>query len=636
MALRLSVLLGVIVGGCVFAACSSDSGSGGAPASVPCGNTTCNPRQQCDESGREPRCECQAAYVGADCEACAPGYDAVNEACIPVEIDCDEENPCGTFGACVQETGKADRCECLRNHTGPTCAQCEAGYQDNDLSGSCEPACDNPTEAPACDAPRVCDDATGIALCTCPLGSTGDRCELCEDNYARRGDGACYQTCSHPDVVCHELQFCFDDGGRQPATCVCDVGYAGAECGECESGFERQGDFCVRSDLSGIDLLSVAKVNGRNAIVGIDATSGALIPLRTETGSEGLVYDRGAEQLYVANHQGALSLDLTSGETTLIAAAQIGHGKPLAWDTRTGDLLTLRSNDYQLLAIDPDSGQVSERGDTSSSWVWDATFDESSAKLYLLQSQGLTPSIISVDPDTGAATELGELAELAPISSQALGGVAALSNGDLAITARQPLTTDEAALAVCREAADRLGFDGYANAPGSVSTNDQGDATLVASQSSGREIIAYRSYSRNAPTTLTLNIDNPEAFVCVVTYEEDLVLSISAGASWAGGLVYDYRASVDANVPSGFQIDAPLALLGGPEANLTSAAAHPEAFRLLSGREGTDRRLPPLTDFDSYKRQYAPYRLVTVAPPTLSVKATVTLQGDLAGGLTSY
>src|SRR5690606_39600474 len=69
------------------------------------------------------------------------------------------------------------------------------------------------------------------------------------------------------------------------------------------------------------------------------------------------------------------------------------------------------------------------------------------------------------DLDTGASTELGELAELAPISSQALGGVAALSNGDLAITARQLLTTDEAALAVCREAADRLGLDGYDNAP---------------------------------------------------------------------------------------------------------------------------------------------------------------------------
>ena len=169
-----------------------------------------------------------------------------------------------------------------------------------------------------------------------------------------------------------------------------------------------------------------------------------------------------------------------------------------------------------------------------------------------------------------------------------------------------------------------------------MTTNDQGDATLVASQSSGKEVVVYRSYSRSAPTTLTLSIDNPEAFVCIATYEEDLILSISAGATWAGGLVYNYRASVDASVPSGFQTDGPLALLGGTEANLTSAAAHPEAFRLLSGREGTDRRLPPLTDFDSYKRQFAPYRLVTVAPPTLSVKATVTLQGDLAGGLTSY
>ncbi|MCA9642572.1 MAG: hypothetical protein KC492_17855, partial [Myxococcales bacterium] len=492
------------------------------------------------------------------------------------------------------------------------------------------------TEAPQCDAPRVCDDASGSAMCACPVGTQGERCELCEDSYARRGDEPCYQTCSHSDVVCAEPQFCFDDGGRQAAKCVCEVGYTGASCSECDSGFTKQGEHCVRADLSGIDLLSVAKVNGRNAIVGVNATSGALTPLRTNSGAEGLVYDASAKQLYIANYQGALSLDLASGEATLIAAEQIGHGKPLAWDSRSNVLLSLRSSDYELLAIDPSSGNITERGDTGSSWVWDATFDAKSSTLYLLRAQGSTPSVLSADPDTGAVTELGSLAELGSISSEALAGIASLPSGDLAVTARQNMTTDEAALAACREAANRLGFDGYEAAPGSVKTNDQGDSTLSSAQTSGVELVVYRSYSRNAPSTLTLNVTNPDAFVCIATYEEDLIVSIPANARWAGGLVFDYRGSVNATVADGFQTANTLQLLGGSEANLLGAAGYPQAFRLLSSQEGSDRRLPSLTDFDSYKRAHAPYRLLTVTPPTLSVKSSVAVQGELAGGLSSY
>ncbi|MGE0327751.1 MAG: hypothetical protein AB7S68_35900 [Polyangiaceae bacterium] len=636
MALRGWVTLGVIVGACVFAACSSGSGGGSGNQALPCGTEVCNAHQVCDESGKQPLCECQAAYTGADCETCAPGYEDVGGACLPLKVDCEAANPCGTFGVCVQETGKPDRCDCLENHTGPTCAQCDTGYQDNDENGTCEIGCDNPTEAPQCDAPRVCDEVTGSALCACPIGTQGERCELCEDNYARRGDEPCYQTCSHPDVTCVEPQFCFDDSGHQAASCVCEVGYTGATCSECDTGFTKQGEYCVRADLSGIDLLSVAKVNGRNAIVGVNATSGALTPLRTNSSAEGLVYDSIAKRLYVANYQGALSLDLASGEATLIAAEQIGHGKPLAWDSRSNVLLSLRSSDYKLLAIDPGSGNVTERGDTATSWVWDATFDPGSSTLYLLRAQGGTPEVFSVDPDTGAATQLGVVAELSAMSSEALGGIAALASGDLAITARQTMTTDEAALAACREAADRLGFDGYAAAPGSVKTNDQGDSTLSASKTSGVEIVAYRSYSRNAPSTLTLNVTNPDAFVCIATYEEDLIISVPASASWAGGLVYNYRASVNANVASGFQTTHPLQLLGGSEANLLGAAGYPQAFRLLSTQEGYDRRLPSLTDFDSYKRGHAPYRLLTVTPPALSVKSSVAIQGELAGALSTF
>ena len=133
-----------------------------------------------------------------------------------------------------------------------------------------------------------------------------------------------------------------------------------------------------------------------------------------------------------------------------------------------------------------------------------------------------------------------------------------------------------------------------------------------------------------------MNVTNPDAFVCIATYEEDLIVSIPANARWAGGLVFDYRGSVNATVADGFQTANTLQLLGGSEANLLGAAGYPQAFRLLSSQEGSDRRLPSLTDFDSYKRAHAPYRLLTVTPPTLSVKSSVAVQGELAGGLSSY
>src|SRR5690606_10210573 len=110
------------------AACGSDDGGGGKVTPQPCGTETCSDRQQCDESGREPVCECTAAYRGAECETCAAGYEELDTRCVPVTIDCDD-NPCAVGSACVSESGKPDRCECAEFHTGPTCAQCEAGYQ---------------------------------------------------------------------------------------------------------------------------------------------------------------------------------------------------------------------------------------------------------------------------------------------------------------------------------------------------------------------------------------------------------------------------------------------------------------------------------------------------------------------------
>lgn len=620
----------------LMVACGSDGGGGGKAAPEPCGSETCSDREQCDESGREPVCECRAAYQGAECEACAAGYEELDGGCVPVTIDCDD-NPCAVGSACVSETGKPDRCECAEFHTGPTCAQCEAGYQDNDQDGTCNEGCDNPMPEQACESPRVCDDATGSYLCSCPVGSAGENCELCEDGYARRGDAACYMTCNNEKVSCAEPQQCYDDQGRRAATCVCDLGYTGADCATCDAGFERQGESCVRSDLSGFDLLTIAGHPSGRVVAGLNSTSGVLTPIvKISNQAEGLVYDRANSTLYVANHVGIARADLGTGALTPIVSESIGHGKPLALDTRGGQLLSFRSKDYSLFAVDPSTGALTERGNPGISWLWDATYNAGSNQVIALRSQGLSPSVHAINPADGVTTELGPTTGFGPISSGTLGGVAALANGDLVVAAQRTMTADEALGAICKGLADRLGFDGYADAPYAVFAEGNVTTTLASADSSGKEIVIYESYRGPAGTSIQVQVSNPEAFICILTYEEALNLVIDANAKWAGGMVYSYRESVDAQVPPGFQADTPLALYGGSESTLGAAAALTGAFRLFSAREVQDRQLLVTSDTDSYARSNAPFQLSVFAFPSLTVKTTVALDGRLVGGLSAY
>ncbi len=74
---------------------------------------------------------------------------------------------CGVNGQCVDEAS-GPRCACVAPYTGPTCAACLPGHQDHDGDGVCAPDC--ATANLTCGAREQCDDASGLAQCTCSVG----------------------------------------------------------------------------------------------------------------------------------------------------------------------------------------------------------------------------------------------------------------------------------------------------------------------------------------------------------------------------------------------------------------------------------------------------------------------------------
>ncbi|KAM4642244.1 laminin subunit gamma-1 [Discoglossus pictus] len=122
-------------------------------------------------------CSCPAGYIGQFCERCAPGYRRENPNLGPY-------SPCvlctcnGHSETCDPESGV---CNCQHNTAGTHCERCSEGYYGDSTTGTnsdCQP-CPCPGGSSCAVVPR-----TKEVVCTnCPLGTTGKRCELCDDGY---------------------------------------------------------------------------------------------------------------------------------------------------------------------------------------------------------------------------------------------------------------------------------------------------------------------------------------------------------------------------------------------------------------------------------------------------------------------
>ncbi|XP_032420260.1 laminin subunit gamma-1 [Xiphophorus hellerii] len=123
------------------------------------------------------RCSCPPGYQGQHCEQCTLGYRRAQRELGPFS-SCEVCNCHGHSDACHPDTGA---CDCQDNTAGLSCERCKDGFYGDatqGAAGDCRP-CPCPGGATCAVVPK-----TREVVCTnCPAGTTGKRCELCDDGF---------------------------------------------------------------------------------------------------------------------------------------------------------------------------------------------------------------------------------------------------------------------------------------------------------------------------------------------------------------------------------------------------------------------------------------------------------------------
>ncbi|NXG30682.1 LAMC1 protein, partial [Dromaius novaehollandiae] len=179
-------------------------------------------------------CTCPAGYEGQFCERCSSGYRRETPSlgpyspCVPCACN-------GHSETCEPESGA---CSCRDNTAGSHCEKCSDGYYGDATAGTasdCQP-CPCPGSSSCAIVPR-----TKEVVCTnCPTGTTGKRCELCDDAYF--GDPLGENGAVRPCRLCQ----CNDNidpnavgnCNRYTGECLkCIYNTAGFYCDRCKDGF---------------------------------------------------------------------------------------------------------------------------------------------------------------------------------------------------------------------------------------------------------------------------------------------------------------------------------------------------------------------------------------------------------------
>ncbi len=193
-----------------------------------CDNDTCSGNGICDDVTGTPTCTCNPEYALPDCASCAFGFqdNDTDGICTPA---CDA-NTCGGHGICDDNTG-VSICTCDPGYAPPSCLFCTIDFQDNDVDGFCAPKCN----ANTCSGNGTCDDLSGLATCTCDPEYALPNCSTCRTGFQDNDiDGVCDVECAL--FTCSGHGVCDDSVG--PATCTCEPGYGPPDCAECAPGFQ--------------------------------------------------------------------------------------------------------------------------------------------------------------------------------------------------------------------------------------------------------------------------------------------------------------------------------------------------------------------------------------------------------------
>jgi hypothetical protein len=498
-----------------------------------CGATTCPGMMTCTDATGTARCACPGNRTGANCDQCPAGWllrdGQCVQTCAATGVSCGSKKMCDTVqGICV----------CRPEYTGDLCDTCAPGFQDNDRNGVCTASC----AATTCPMGQMCSDTTGTARCACPADRTGTNCEMCLAGWVMRpSDNTCVQTCAA--TSCGARKYC--DETQSTPTCVCQAGYAGADCSACAAGYIPDGaGMCVRGAPAGTTLLGAGRTTNGEYLLAINPAGATptVTPLRplANLSNLRLATDVASKSIFSASSSAISRIDATTGRLTPVATVQTTMNLCFGG----GALYTFgQLSPYLLKRIDPATGGVADIGPSnlasgagSSGLAWEAGGTLLYARPPATAMNGA--EFFRVNATTAAVTSLGALSDdgtgrLRPGDNRV--GMAFDTTGKLFVATRLGRAPGEIVAEHCRKMAAGLGYTGYEAAPiTSVEINYNGigaGATRILNSRNpqGKEIVAYASYGRRTSAKAMLRVEtaNPDAFVCVSSYEEVLELVIS-------------------------------------------------------------------------------------------------------------
>jgi hypothetical protein len=225
-----------------------------------CSMATCSGHGTCDDSSGVATCvSCDPGYAGPTCSDCHLGYEPADGGMCVFEQICQPQT-CSGGGTCSSASGMPV-CTCLTGYTGQFCESCATGFVRSASSGGCEAA---QTCAPdSCSATEVCDDSTGSIVCACQPGYAGPGCTLCYPGYHQEPVDGGMGTTLGVGIVCALDQQCT---ATSCGTGVCDDGTGIVTCSSCAPGWS--GSHCeVGQNACGTDCNTGACINLQSSYV---------------------------------------------------------------------------------------------------------------------------------------------------------------------------------------------------------------------------------------------------------------------------------------------------------------------------------------------------------------------------------
>lgn len=190
----------------------------------------CPPGVPCAWSGNATYCACSVGFrlppTGDDDGVCGP--------CVHTHLLGDD----GACSACprttcdwAHSTCTPEGCACDPGYTGDDCDACSPGFVDVG-GGNCV-ACPSTCPLPVCSVAPPGDTATIVCDCAAAgrVQSGNATCGPCQRGLQQSGGAVCDIECPGR---CSGVGDCVVGAGGN-ATCVCDAGFVGSDCGACDT-----------------------------------------------------------------------------------------------------------------------------------------------------------------------------------------------------------------------------------------------------------------------------------------------------------------------------------------------------------------------------------------------------------------